>query len=243
MKKSTALTIVLPLTLIFTGVFAQAKEHAKRKARVTTIAPDTPQQELEALKAGNRRFVTNETLGQDYHYQIDKTKEGQKPYAVILSCIDSRIPVEIVFDQGIGELFVTRIAGNVENNDVLGGMEFGTKLSGAKLIVVMGHTRCGAVKGACNNVKLGNLTGLLDKIQPSVKRIKSHTPNFNPNSYEHIDLVSEENVRQTVARIRAGSEVIRNLEKENQLQVVGAMYDISTGVVRFMEPASLASAE
>lgn len=240
MKTATALTLVLPLTLIFTGGLVQAKEYTKGKARVATVAPETPQQELEALKGGNRRFVTNETLGQDYHYQIDKTKDGQKPYAVVLSCIDSRIPVEIVFDQGIGELFVSRIAGNVENSDVLGGMEFGTKLSGAKLIVVMGHTKCGAVKGACNNVKLGNLTGLLDKIQPSVKRIKSHTPNFNPNSYEHIDLVSEENVRQTVARIRAGSEVIRKLEKENQLQVVGAMYDISTGVVRFMEPATLA---
>jgi carbonic anhydrase len=220
----------------------QAKETDKTKTPAR-IAPETPQQELEALKEGNRRFITSEKMGHDFHYQINKTKEGQTPYGVVLSCLDSRVPVEIVFDQGIGDLFVARIAGNIENNDILGSMEFGTALSGAKLIVVLGHTKCGAIKGACNNVKLGHLTALLDKIQPSVQKVKSSTPNFNPSSYEHIDLVSEENVRQTVARIRSGSEVIRKLEAEKKIQIVGAMYDISTGKVSFMEGKSATLAD
>ena len=164
-----------------------------------------------------------------------KTKEEQKPNGVVLSCLDSRVPVEIVFDQGIGDLFVVRIAGNIENTDILGSIEFGTAVYDAKLIVVLGHTKCGAIKGACNNVKLGNLTSVLDKIQPAVQKVKSMTPKFDPNSYEHIDLVSEENVRQTVARIRRGTEVIRKLEADGKIQIVGAMYDISTGKVSFMD--------
>lgn len=198
-------------------------------------APETPQEEIDALKEGNKRFLRNEQLGHDFHYQIDKTKDGQKPYAVILSCLDSRIPVEVVFDQGIGQVFVARVAGNIENSDILGSMEFGTAVTGAKLIVVMGHTKCGAIKGACNNVKLGNLTGLLKKIEPAVKIVKSTTPNFDPNSYEHIDHVSEENVKLTVKNIRKNSQVIRNLEAQNKVRIVGAMYDISTGDVKFLE--------
>ncbi len=205
------------------------------QAIVRSKAPDTPQEELAALKEGNRRFVKNQQLGHDFHFQIDKTKDGQKPYAVILSCLDSRVPVEIVFDQGIGEVFVARVAGNIENNDILGSMEFGTAVTGAKLIVVMGHTKCGAVKGACNNVKLGHLTGLLKKIEPAVKVVRSSTPNFDPNSYEHIDHVSAENVRLTVARIRKGSKIIRDLESQNKVRLVGAMYDISSGNIDFLD--------
>lgn len=230
--KKQFLVFVMPL--VFACGVVHAKDMSKSKAMMKA-APETPQQELEALKEGNRRFITNEKLGHNFHYQINKTKEGQKPYGVVLSCLDSRVPVEIVFDQGIGDLFVARIAGNIENTDILGSMEFGTAVYDAKLIVVLGHTKCGAIKGACNNVKLGNLTSLLDKIQPSVQKIKSMTPKFDPNSYAHIDLVSEENVRQTVARIRQGSEVIRKLEADGKIQIIGAMYDISTGKVTFMD--------
>ncbi|MDG0816265.1 carbonic anhydrase family protein [Bdellovibrio svalbardensis] len=197
--------------------------------------PATPQDELAALKDGNRRFLNNQQLGHDFHYQINKTKDGQKPYAVVLSCLDSRVPVEVVFDQGIGEVFVARVAGNIENNDILGSMEYGTAVVGAKLIVVMGHTKCGAVKGACDNVKLGHLTELLKKIEPAVKNVKSTTPNFNPESYEHVDHVSEENVRLTVGRIRKNSQIIRDLESQNKVRLVGAMYDISSGNVKFLE--------
>jgi len=240
MRKLKFLTFILPFALAGGGGLVHAKEADKSKTPVRS-APETPQQELEALKEGNRRFINNEKLGHDFHYQINKTKEGQKPYAVVLSCLDSRVPVEIVFDQGIGDLFVARVAGNIENNDILGSMEFGTAVSGAKLVVVLGHTKCGAVKGACNNVKLGHLTALLDKIQPAVQKVKSSSPKFNPESYEDIDHASEENVRQTVARIRSGSEILRKLESEGKIQIVGAMYDISTGQVQFFEsPSKLA---
>lgn len=206
-----------------------------KKEVVTPKAPETPDEEMAALKEGNRRFVKNEQLGHDYRYQIDVTKEGQKPYAVVLSCLDSRVPVEIVFDQGIGEVFVARVAGNIENNDILGSMEYGTAAIGAKLIVVMGHTKCGAVKGACNNIKLGNLTQLLKRIEPAVVKVKSSTPNFDPNNYDHINHVSEENVKLTVGRIRKGSKVLRDLEAQNKIRLVGAMYDVSTGEVRFLD--------
>jgi len=237
MTKGFYFIFVAALTLGLYSPMALAKKTPKKHA-VQRLAPETPLQELEALKAGNKRFIASEKRDHNYHYQINKTKEVQAPYAVILSCLDSRVPVEIVFDQGIGDLFVARIAGNIENDDILGSMEFGTAVMGAKLIVVMGHTKCGAVKGACNNVTLGHLTGVLDKIQPAVQKIRSSMASFNPESYEHIDLVSEENVKQTVARIRSKSEIIRKLESEKKIQVVGAMYDISTGRVKFMEMAS-----
>lgn len=214
---------------------AEAPPAETKKEVVVLKAPETPDEEIAALKAGNQRFVKNEQLGHDYRYQIDVTKEGQKPYAVVLSCLDSRVPVEIVFDQGIGEVFVARVAGNIENKDILGSMEYGTAAIGAKLIVVMGHTKCGAVKGACNNIKLGNLTQLLNRIEPAVKIVKKSTPNFDPNNYDHINHVSEENVKLTVGRIRKGSKVLRDLEAQNKIRLVGAMYDISTGEVRFLD--------
>lgn len=206
----------------------------KTTTTIVSKEPATPQEELDALIEGNRRFVQNELRGQDFHYQIDKTKDGQKPYAVILSCLDSRVPPEIVFDQGIGELFVARVAGNIENDDILGSMEFGTAAMGAKLIVVLGHTKCGAVKGACNNVKLGHLTGVLKKIEPAVAQAKRAIPNFNPESYEHVDHASELNVKLTVERIRQKSKIIRDLESQGKVRLVGAMYDISSGKVGFL---------
>lgn len=220
---------------VVSGSFSAQAKISKKNSSVQMKEPVTPLEELQALKDGNRRFINSETDGHDFQFQINKTKDGQKPYAVVLSCLDSRIPVEIVFDQGIGQLFVARIAGNIENNDVLGSMEFGTALMGAKLIVVMGHTKCGAIKGACQNVQLGHLTGVLDRIQPAVKKVQGSIEKFDPTSYEHIDMVSEENVRQTVARIRKSSDVIRKLEADKKVQIVGAMYDISTGKVSFLE--------
>jgi carbonic anhydrase len=235
MKISNIFAWVIFCGLVAGGpVAVLAKMPAKDKSSELMV-PANPQEELQALKDGNNRFIKNERLGHDFHYQINKTKDGQKPYAVVLSCLDSRVPVEIVFDQGIGQLFVARLAGNVENDDILGSMEFGTAVTGAKLIVVMGHTKCGAVKGACDNVKLGHLTGLLEKIQPAVKKVQASLPKFDANSYEHIDLVSEENVKMTVARIRNNSEILRKLEAEKKIQIIGAMYDISNGKVSFFE--------
>jgi carbonic anhydrase len=197
--------------------------------------PESPAEELQALKDGNIRFVSSQAEVQDFHFQINKTKDGQKPYAVILSCLDSRVPPEIVFDQGIGQVFVARVAGNIENPDILGSLEFGTALAGAKLIVVLGHTKCGAIKGACQNAKLGHLTALLSKINPAVKVVSRSNKKFDATSYEDIDLVSEENVRMTVINIRKKSKVIRDLETQNKVRLVGAMYDISSGKVTFQE--------
>lgn len=227
----TKKSIALVMPFLIAGVIVSSAQAAKR----TQAPPQTPQEELAALKEGNLRFINSEKAGHDFHYQINKTKDGQKPYAVILSCLDSRVPPEIVFDQGIGEVFVARIAGNIENDDILGSMEFGTAVTGAKLIVVMGHTKCGAVKGACQNVRLGYLTGLLDKIQPAVAQVKKTNPKFNPESYDDIDHVSEANVRMTVGNIRKKSKIIRDLEAQNKILIVGAMYDISSGKVTFYD--------
>jgi len=195
---------------------------------------ETPDDALAALKAGNERFVSGNTLNQDFARQIEKTAGGQKPYATILSCLDSRIPPEIIFDQGIGDMFVGRVAGNIEDIHMLGSFEFATAAVGTKLLVVMGHTSCGAVGGACQNVKLGNLTHLLTEIRPAVELVQSERPNADVCAKEHIDDVSRENVMLTVKDIREKSEVIANLEKEGKLKVVGAMYDISTGEVTFL---------
>ncbi|UXR65253.1 carbonic anhydrase family protein [Bdellovibrio bacteriovorus] len=229
-----ALILALLATAFLSSCASRPTPQAESLPSVVKVQAATPQEGLDALTAGNRRFVQNEMRGQDYHQQIDKTKNGQKPYAVVLSCLDSRVPVEIVFDQGIGELFVARVAGNIENDDILGSMEFGTAAMGAKLIVVLGHTKCGAVKGACNNVKLGHLTGLLKKIEPAAAQAKKEIPNFNPESYEHVDHASELNVKLTVERIRKKSKIIRDLEAQGKVRLVGAMYDISSGKVEFL---------
>jgi carbonic anhydrase len=157
------------------------------------------------------------------------------PYAVVLSCLDSRIPPEIVFDQGIGDLFVARVAGNIENQDILGSLEFATQVKGSKLIVVLGHTSCGAVEGACQEVKMGNLTGLLSEIEPAVKKVSKSHPDLHKNSKEFVEHVSDENVKRTVKDLIRRSDIIQNLVKEGKLKVVGAKYDVATGKVSFFK--------
>lgn len=207
--------------------------HAAEQVDETAIA--TPDQALAALIAGNERFVSGRTLSQDYLEQVDQTRAGQQPYATILSCLDSRVPPEIVFDQGVGDIFVARVAGNVENVHMLGSFEFASAVVGTKLLVVMGHTSCGAVKGACADAQLGNLTALLAEIEPSVDAIRaSHGPGQNVCEAPHVDHIAEDNVRRTIADIRAQSPVLAGLEQEGKLKIVGAMYDITSGRVTFM---------
>jgi len=194
----------------------------------------TPDEAISALKAGNERFVSGNTITQDFARQIKDTSGDQHPYATILSCLDSRIPPEIIFDQGIGDVFVGRVAGNVEDINMIGSFEFSAALKGVKAIVVMGHTSCGAVGGACQNAKLGNLTLLLDEIQPAVALIRAEHPNENVCASPYVDDISEANVVQTINDIRAKSPVLADLEKEGKLKIVGAMYDISTGEVSFL---------
>jgi carbonic anhydrase len=194
----------------------------------------SPDEAIAALKAGNERFVTGNMINQDFARQIEQTSGGQHPYAAILSCLDSRIPTEIVFDQGIGDVFVGRVAGNVEDVNMVGSFEFAAALKGVKAIVVMGHTSCGAVDGACQGAKLGNLTQLLDEIQPAVELVKLQHPNENVCDAPLVNDISEANVVQTINDIRARSTVITTLENEGKVKLVGAMYDVSTGKVRFL---------
>jgi carbonic anhydrase len=195
----------------------------------------TPDEALARLKEGNHRLVTGTSLHRDYPAQIRATSSGQYPFAVVLSCLDSRASPEIIFDQGIGDLFVARVAGNYCPVDLLGSMEFGAKVAGAKLIVVLGHTECGAIKGACDNVELGNLTTVIHALQPAVADVKDTGEDRTSKNKKFVLAVTQANVRRTVAGIRANSEVLRDLEQSGQIKIVGAMLDISTGEVTFIE--------
>lgn len=191
----------------------------------------TPDQVLELLYAGNRRFVEGDVTHRDHRAQIRAAVEGQWPKAVVLSCLDSRVPVEDVFDCGIGDLFVARVAGNFVNVDILGSMEFACKVSGARVVYVLGHEHCGAVKGAIDRVELGNLTAVLRAIAPAVDEVTDdHTERTSENP-AFVHRVAEQNVLRTVRRIRAESAILRDLEASGTLRIVGGMYDMDTGEV------------
>ncbi len=185
---------------------------------------------LELLKAGNGRFVKNNRINRDLNAQVSQTSTGQFPFAVVLSCIDSRVPVELVLDQGIGDVFSVRVAGNVVNEDVLGSMEYSCKVAGSKIIVVMGHTKCGAVTSACKHVELGNITALLDKIQPAVAEIETG----GEMNQEDIEKVAILNVQKSIERIRNESPILTEMENNNEISIVGAIYSVDTGKVDFL---------
>lgn len=195
----------------------------------------TPDDVLQRLIRGNKRFVTQHQINVDLLKKARLTTTGQHPVAIILSCIDSRVPPEIVFDQNIGNVFVTRVAANVIDHDVLAGLEYATKVTGAKLIVVLGHDSCGAIKGACDNVKLGNLTQLLNKIQPAIQQAKSITGKQDCNDTTFINLAAKENVINVVKLIPQKSPVIRQLVQEGRIKIVGAMYHLNTGKITFLK--------
>jgi carbonic anhydrase len=195
----------------------------------------TPDQVLESLKEGNRRYTSGNLTLRDHSKQIRDAVKGQYPKAIILSCIDSRVPVEDVFDKGIGDLFVARVAGNIVNEDILGSMEFSCKVSGAKVVLVIGHEYCGAIKGAIDNVKLGNLTTLLEKISPAVKACSHYPGEKTSRDHEFVDMVIRENVKLTVANIRRQSPILYEMEQNGEIRIAGAYYDMDTGVVTFFE--------
>lgn len=218
---------------------ASAQKNAKPlKERVLTRAEQealTPAEVLEMLRAGNRRFVAGTLTLRDHSSQVRKAALGQFPKAIVLSCVDSRVPVEDVFDRGIGDVFVARNAGNFVNVDVLGGMEFACKVAGAKLILVMGHEDCGAVKGAIDNVKLGNLTAMLKNIRPSVKEVAKKAGEGTSEDDRFVKKVTKQNVRDAIANIRKLSPILVDLEQQGQLKIVGAVYNMDTGEVDFLE--------
>ncbi|MEC3966680.1 carbonic anhydrase family protein [Flagellimonas halotolerans] len=207
------------------------KAHTKE-----TQATMTPEKAIQFLKEGNQRFQQNLKANRNLLEQVNDTKDGQFPFATILSCIDSRVSAELVFDQGLGDIFSIRIAGNFVNEDILGSMEFACKLAGTKTIVVLGHTACGAVKGACDHARLGNLTALINKIEPAVAAV--HEPKDeslrNSKNLEFVDAVSAKNVEMTLENIRNQSNVLKEMEDNGEIAIVGAMYDISDGKVTFL---------
>jgi len=195
----------------------------------------TPDQVIESLKEGNKRFCSGSLTMRDHSKQIRDAVNGQFPKAVVLSCVDSRVPIEDVFDKGIGDMFVARVAGNIVNEDILGSMEFSCKVSGAKLVLVIGHEYCGAIKGAIDNVQLGNLTGLLKKIRPAVDRCCDFAGEQTSKNPQFVDLVVRENVKVAVANIRAQSSILKEMEDAGEIKIIGAYYDMDNGRVTFYE--------
>lgn len=195
----------------------------------------TPTMALNLLKDGNKRFVNNLKFNRNLLQQANETSDGQHPFAVILSCIDSRTSAELIFDQGLGDIFSIRIAGNIVNEDILGSMEFGCKVAGAKAIVVLGHKKCGAIKGACDNVALGNLTGLIEKIKPAVDQETTTTENRTSSNAKFVENVAELNVSLSVKNILLKSPIIAEMVKNEEITIVGGVQDISSGEVKFFE--------
>lgn len=199
-----------------------------------TQATMTPTEALRRLQEGNARFVANRRVNRDLRQQVAMTGDGQYPFAIVLGCVDSRVPPELVFDQGIGDIFSVRIAGNFINADILGSMEFACKVMDARLIVVLGHSKCGAIMGACDEVQLGNLTGLLDKIKPAVDAVP--TPDGEARSSQNatfVQQVADKNVGLTIDAIRQHSPVLNEMLDTGAIMIAGAMYDVETGVVTF----------
>jgi carbonic anhydrase len=193
----------------------------------------TPESALQILKEGNARFVNNLKVNRNLLQQVNDTKNGQFPFATILSCIDSRTSAELIFDQGLGDVFSIRVAGNVLNDDILGSMEFATKIAGSKVIMVLGHTRCGAVKGACQGVEMGHLTGLLNKLKPIVMRESRIYADLSPEVM--VEMVAQRNVREVMRQVAERSDILQSLMSEKKIIIAGGMYNVESGVVDFFE--------
>lgn len=224
------LKILLSL-ISLTALLLPASHAATSKETQTSLSPE---EVLQELMDGNKRFQKGYLTQRDYLAEAETTANGQYPIAAIVSCLDSRVPVEIVFDQGIGDIFVGRVAGNVEDGDMLGSLEFATAVAGSKVIMVLGHEACGAVKGAIADVELGNLTQLLEKVQPAIDASREVNGPHTTDNPEYVDSVIKANVRQTLNDIRERSEVIADLEKEGKVLLVGAYYSLADGAVSLL---------
>ncbi|MDH5598835.1 MAG: carbonic anhydrase family protein [Cyclobacteriaceae bacterium] len=194
----------------------------------------TPDEVISMLREGNERFVNKGSLERDHIEQVTITSKGQFPFAIIHGCIDSRVPVEHIFDLGLGDVFTSRIAGNIINEDILGSMEFACAAAGAKAIIIVGHTKCGAIRGACDHVKLGNLTGLLKKIEPVIDSLKDKYEDLSSANDAFFNDVIKENVYHSVNLIRQKSSILSTLEQENKIKIVGALYNVDNGSVTFL---------
>lgn len=235
------LTLVLFSSLLFSSCNEKEQKEVKldgqqKLDKVMTQEEQkslTPEKVMALLKEGNERFVKGELTSKDVPKQIIEASKGQYPKAVILSCLDSRVPIEKVFDRSIGDVFVARVAGNIVNEDILASMEYGCKVSGAKLIVVLGHSDCGAVKSAIDNVQLGNITELLAKIRPSIDSLGPYSGVKTSKNKEFVEMVSNENVRTAIDNVRLNSPILKEMEDKGEIKIVGADYDIDNGKVNF----------
>jgi carbonic anhydrase len=195
----------------------------------------TPDQAIDLLHKGNQRFIQNLRFNRNLLQQVNETADGQYPFAAILSCIDSRTPAELIFDQGLGDIFSIRIAGNIVNEDIIGSLEFACKAAGSKLIVVLGHTNCGAIKGACDKTELGYLTQLLEKIQPAVEQEHAFKEERNGSNLAYVNEVAKINIRNSMQQILDKSSIIRELIAQETIKIIGGLYDVSSGEVLFFE--------
>ena len=200
-----------------------------------TQATLTPAEALKFLREGNYRFINNLKANRNLLQQVNETRDGQFPFAAVLSCIDSRVSAELVFDQGLGDIFSIRVAGNIVNEDILGSMEFACKIAGSKLVVVLGHSKCGAIKGACDNVQMGNLSTLLNKIQPAVYFERETTENRSSSNADFVGNVTRIQIKRSVENIVEQSVVLREMIEKGEIALIGAMYDVETGAVEFLE--------
>ena len=227
---------ILIFLVLAGSAFAQSGE-----SRVDRVLTQQEQQALspdavfQLFKEGNERFVSGTLTSRDHSALVREAANGQFPKAIVLSCVDSRVPVEDVFDLGIGDIFVARVAGNFENADILGSMEFATKISGAKMILVLGHEDCGAVKAAIDEAQLGNITAMLKNIKPAVDSLSDYEGEQSSSNPEFVHLVAEKNVRLTMDDIRGRSPILREMENQEQLAIIGALYDMNTGAVQFLD--------
>ncbi len=249
MNRTIKLTAIAFVLLAFTA----CNEEKKSNVDSETITPEkkpiglvedvltkeqqdalTPDDVIKTLKEGNIRFTNNDLTSRDHSKQVRNSTLSQYPKAIVLSCVDSRVPVEDVFDRGIGDLFVARVAGNFVNEDILGSMEFACKVSGSKLILVMGHEHCGAVKAAVDDVKLGNITPMLQKIRPAVESV-NYDGERNSKNQEFVHMVCESNVRNTIDQIRINSPILKEMEANGEIKIVGAVYDMDNGKVEWLQ--------
>lgn len=245
--KNVLLTLILAMFLFAScGEKKETKDEAKEDSKEKVTAKNevmtqelqqakTPERIIEVLKEGNAKFVKGDLTFTDYPKQIIKTSTGQFPPAVILSCLDSRVPVEKVFDLGVGDVFVARVAGNIINPDILASMEYGCKVVGSKVIVVLGHTECGAVKAAIDDVKLGNISELLEKIKPAVDSLSTFEGEKTSKNKKFVNEVTVENVDVAMDNIRKNSPILKEMEEKGEIDIIGGMYDVNTGAVTFMK--------
>lgn len=225
---------LLPLPTVINNLLSKTKYTRKENMRThnkKSQSEITPTDALVYLKEGNVRFINNLRANRNLLNQVNETSDGQFPFAVILSCIDSRTSAELIFDQGLGDIFSVRVAGNIVNEDILGSMEYACKVAGSKLVVVLGHSKCGAVTSACQHAEMGNVTGLLRKIQPAVQQVEAEVGIIDTE--EKVQRVANINVDIALAEIRAKSEILSEMETEGTIKMIGGMYDIETGLVTF----------